>query len=54
MPFITFRNNRNISLRNSKKIFGILPIVKDGNISPDRKYHYGKTLMHCHFFGDHI
>ena len=33
------------------------PMAKDGNISPDRKYHYGKIFIHNNiwtFCGNHI
>ena len=46
MRFIIPRNNRNISLKNAKKNLWILPIIKDGNISPDKKYRYEKIYIH--------
>ena len=52
MRFIALPTNRNISLKN----LGIFPIVKDGNISPGRKY-YIKIYIHINvwkFCGDHI
>ena len=48
MPFITLRNNRNISLKNSNKNLWILPIVKVGIISPGRKYNVWRLC------GNHI
>ena len=58
IPLITLQNNRQaIWLRNSKKKLRIFPIVKDGDISPGRKYHYEKIYIHNNawkFCGDHI
>ena len=58
MPFIILRNNKHFfSFKNSKKKLWIFAIVKDGNISPGRKYLYEKIYIHNNvwkFCGDHI